>query len=193
MKSLDIHKRRHRLKLVTQRIEGSPDIQDDDRRLILEFRDHGFAEGLSVERVEHYLHIMNKIAEWTKPRGISLRGARKEDLVELVGWVERRQISDWTKHDYRVALKKFYKWLNGGEAYPPEVKWIRVLSERSSKLPDELLSEGDVERLIDAARHPRDKALVAVLYESGCRIGELLTMRMKHAKFTEQGARLIVG
>jgi len=154
--------------------------------------DFCFAEGLSVEWVEHYLHILNKLAERMRGMGVGFADAGRDGLVELVGWVERRDISEWTKHDYKVALKKFYKWLGGGEQYPPEVRWIRASVKRNGRLPEELLSEEDVERLIGAARHPRDRALIAVLYESGCRVGELLTLRIRHVKFDKNGARLIV-
>jgi ribosomal protein L40E len=46
--------------------------------------------------------------------------------------------------------------------------------------------------LINSADKKRDKALIAVLYESGCRIGELLSLRMKHISFDKYGAHLLV-
>jgi len=39
---------------------------------------------------------------------------------------------------------------------------------------------------------PGTGPLIAVLYESGCRVGELLTLRVRHVKFNKNGARLIV-
>jgi integrase len=39
---------------------------------------------------------------------------------------------------------------------------------------------------------PGTGPLIAVLYESGCRVGELLTLRVRHVKFDKNGARLIV-
>jgi hypothetical protein len=109
MSTLDIHERRRRLELVTERIRKSDAISDEDRRLILGFMDFCFAEGLSVDRVEHYLHILNKLAERMGMMGAGFANAGRYVLVKLVGWVKRRDISDWTKHDYNVALKKFYK------------------------------------------------------------------------------------
>jgi len=50
----------------------------------------------------------------------------------------------------------------------------------------------DVKKLIEAAQHPRDKAFVSVLYESGARIGEIATLRIKHAEFDNNGAKLMV-
>jgi hypothetical protein len=49
-----------------------------------------------------------------------------------------------------------------------------------------------VKRLVESASHPRDKGLILVLYESGCRPGEILTLRIKHVQFDEYGAVLIV-
>lgn len=87
MKALDIHKGLRRLKLATERIKKSESISEENRELILDFRDFCFAEDLSVERVEHYLHILNKIAERMKMNGVDFSDASKDDIVELVGWV----------------------------------------------------------------------------------------------------------
>ncbi len=93
----------------------------------------------------------------------------------MVYRIERSDYSPWTKHDYKVALKRFYRWLkDGGEEYPEEVKWIRTtLTARDELLPEELLMEEEVMRLVDACDNPRDKAFIMTLYESGARIGEL--------------------
>ena len=95
---------------------------------------------------------------------------------------------------YRAILKKFYKWLNNGE-YPIQVKWMKNnINKRSLKLPGEgeLLTERDIKRLIEVADHPRDKALLAVLYESGCRVGEVLNLYIKDVEFDKEGARMCV-
>lgn len=56
--------------------------------------------------------------------GKDFNEADKEDIVEVIRRIEARRIFAWTKHDYRAALKKLYKWLKGGgEEYSEEVKW----------------------------------------------------------------------
>ncbi|MGA2789578.1 MAG: site-specific integrase [Candidatus Bathyarchaeia archaeon] len=42
-----------------------------------------------------------------------------------------------------------------------------------------------------AAENPRDKALISVLYESGCRIGEILSLKIRN-KFDNNCSVLIV-
>ncbi|MFQ5722301.1 MAG: tyrosine-type recombinase/integrase [Candidatus Aminicenantales bacterium] len=80
------------------------------------------------------------------------------------------------------------------EEYPEEVKWIKSNSKKCEriKLPEEMLTEDEIKKLINTADNPRDKAFISVLYESGCRIGEMLFLKLKHIKFDKYGAQLMV-
>ena len=55
-------------------------------------------------------------------------------------------------------------------------------------LPEELLTEEEVKRLAEAAENPRDRDFILTLYESGCRVGELISLRLKHVQFDNYGA-----
>jgi len=119
------------------------------------------------------------IARWlNKP----FEDAAKEDILKLVQKVELSDYSDWTKHDYKAMLKIFYRWLRGTEEYPEEVKWIRPGRRRKKILPEELLTEDEVKKMVQVARNQRDKAFVLVLYESGCRIGEILSLKIMNVQ-----------
>ncbi|KXA95993.1 hypothetical protein AKJ37_06310 [candidate division MSBL1 archaeon SCGC-AAA259I09] len=39
--------------------------------------------------------------------------------------VERKDLAEWTRTDYRRIIKRFFKCENGGE-YPEKVEWIIV-------------------------------------------------------------------
>ncbi len=122
-----------------------------------------------------------------------LEKASRKDIQKFLAEIEQRNYSEWTKHGYKVALKKFYKWLDGGEEYPEQVSWIKATVKNNHKLlPEELLSEDDVIRLARTADHPRDRALIMTLYEGGFRIGELLGLQIKHVSFDSNGAQITV-
>jgi len=53
-------------------------------------------------------------------------------------------------------------------------------------------TEKEITQLLGIAWHPRDKAFLAVLYESGCRIGEILSLSIKDVDFDSQGARISI-
>jgi site-specific recombinase XerD/ribosomal protein L40E len=63
---------------------------------------------------------------------------------------------------------------------------IKRNKKKNGTLPADLLTEEEVLKFIDAAEHARDKALIATLYESGCRAGELLGMQIKDVSFDDK-------
>ncbi|MBI5065043.1 tyrosine-type recombinase/integrase [Candidatus Woesearchaeota archaeon] len=56
----------------------------------------------------------------------------------------------------------------------------------------DLLTESDVKKLVETANYIRDKMLVSILWESGCRIGELVNLRIKDVVFDKHGTILNV-
>jgi integrase len=187
---LDIYNYPRRLQLALQNLKNNAKISPTNRRLILGFHERSVADGLSAPRLVRYIHILSKLAEGL---GKSFANSTREDITRLLAQVENRPLSDWTKQSYKVVLKKFYKWLRHSKNYPKEVDWIRTPSRiRNSILPTDLLTEDDIKRLASAATTLRDKALVLVLYDSGCRIGELLSLRIRDVEFDKYGAFLVV-
>jgi integrase/ribosomal protein L40E len=131
------------------------------------------------------------MAEWL---GKDYAKATQDDLVGLVSLIDAKDYAEYTKYDFKIVLKMFYKWLQGNdEEYPKIVKWLKPkLRNVKRKLPEELLTVEEVEKLAAATTNARDKAFVLVLYESGCRIGELLYLKLKNVQFDDYGAVLLV-
>lgn len=175
------------IKRILEKIEHS-ELCEENKRKLLEFYRDCRVRGLSKARSFNYLRTLFVVA---KVLGKPFEEATREDIVEFLRWLEEKNYSEWTKHDYRAILKAFYKWLNNG-VYPECVAWVKTTTKGRIKLPEELLTVEEVRRLVDVADNLRDKAFILVLYESGCRIGELLTLRLKHVRFDEYGAILIV-
>ncbi|MEM1558202.1 MAG: site-specific integrase [Candidatus Bathyarchaeia archaeon] len=179
---IDIHDADGRLRMAESRLHNPMDKRD--KRLLVEFERQLLSEGITPIRVSKYLDILRRISDML---GKPFEEATAEDIKGLVYRIERSDYSPWTKHDYKVALKRFYKWFKGGnQEYPPEVKWIKTtLKARDELLPEDLLTEEEVMRLVEACDNPRDKAFIMTLYESGARIGELGSMLIRDVKFEE--------
>jgi len=99
-----------------------------------------------------------------------------------------------TKRDYKMILKRFYKWFrNCEDEFPPEVRWIKLRNNIQNGLQKkDLLTVKEIESLANCARHPRDKAFIWVYFESMRRLGEILTLNIGDVEFDELGARLRV-
>ncbi|WP_164999266.1 site-specific integrase [Methanohalophilus profundi] len=114
------------------------------------------------------------------------------DMYRVVAEIERSDKRPWTKHGYKVTIKRFFRWLNGGND-PETTSWIKTAMKQHDKmLPDELLTEDEVKKMIETAQHPRDKAMIAFLYDSGSRVGEMGTILIKHINFDKYGATVIL-
>jgi len=166
-------------------------INETNKELILKFKDNCFADGLSKKRIIKYIYSLKRLSLWLNK---NFNQADKDDIKLLVSKIEMSDYANWTKHDFKIAIKKFYKWLKGlEEEYPQEVKWIKTTMKNNKiKLPSEMLTENDIKRLVDAAEHPRDRAFVTILYESGCRIEEIMNLKIKDIDPFEYGLTLTV-
>jgi integrase/recombinase XerD len=187
---LDIYAYERDITKCVESIRSCHNISDSNKIAIIQFHDFCFAEGLSPARVLKYLMTLKTLSGFLKK---DFEKATKKDIQRIVMDIQKKDYSEWTKKDFKVTLKKFYKWLRGSEDYPEEVKWLKTSMKNGRTFyPEEVLSEQEIQRMIEAAEHVRDKALLASLYESGCRIGEILSLQVKHIEFTRFGARLIV-
>jgi len=188
--AIDIHGFEKRLHSAERLVSLSNPISAKNSELIKRFEDYCFSEGLSKGRAAKYVFTLRKLSERLDK---DFDKASKEDIEKLVNQLERSDYSAWTKHDYKVALKRFYKWLKGSEdEYPDEVKWIKTtLKQKDSVLPEQLLTEDEVKKLVDAAYSLRDKAFIIATYESGARIGEIGSLRIKDVVFEERYTTLM--
>jgi site-specific recombinase XerD len=179
-----------RIKAVTKRIENSGAISKRNKELIFQFCDHAALQGLSQPRILFYLNRFWNLARYVSKDCDSLT---RRDIELLVRRIQSNGFSPQTVSDHLVVIKKFWKWLEGNdEEYPDKVKWIkpkRHLNGRA-KLPEQLLTKEDIDQLLNAAEIPRDRALISVLYETGCRVGELLGLRIRSVQFDDDGAVL---
>jgi integrase len=66
--------------------------------------------------------------------------------------------------------------------------FFRSLRREGLAKRSDLLTQKEFDTLMDACRHPRDKAIVAVLADSGMRVGALASCRIKNVEFNQYGA-----
>lgn len=149
------------------------------------------AQGIKEGRLFKYAYSLIQINKFL---GKDFDMAYKEDIIGVVGKIENNErYSDWTKREYKIILRKFYKWLRQTEDYPPEVKWIKIKDIKiNEKLFGKILTKEEVEKLANTCENPRDRALILVLFESGCRIGEILPLKIGDVRFDNYGIKFVV-
>ena len=137
--------------------------------------------------------LLNKLRIIAENNSIDYENATKGDIEDIILWLkDREDISETTKLDYKIVLKRFYRWVGDGE-YPECVEWIKTTDKNSNnKLPEDMLTEEDVLDLIECANNHRDKAFISVLWETGARIGELIDLTVGALKDHKRGFQIVV-
>lgn len=188
---INVHKSDVRYERAIEALKLERRITERNRRLILSFAGDLQAEGISELRTSKYLYLLRQIAIMFQKNFDKVTLA---DTKRIVVDINKSDYAEWSKNDYKITLKRFYKWLRKlpDQQEPPETSWIRTGHPKNGMLPEELLTEEDIARLTRAAENSRDHAFVLCAYETGGRIGELLNLRRKHAQFDNIGATLIL-
>ena len=186
---MDIHNYQARLERTIKRLENST-ISTNNQKILLKFKDQCLCDGISYGKTDAYLFYLVKFTGMLKK---PLEGIGKEDIIKVISELNQTTYSEETKVSFKIAVRKLYKMIRDTEDYPPEVKWLKTtIAKNHTKIPEELLTEEEIESIIRCARTLRDKALLSTLAESGCRVGEIGTLQIKHISFEEHGARLTV-
>ena len=152
----------------------------------------------------HRDNVLNSLSEATchnKMKNITLfaRSVKKpfdqvteEDIKNYISDLSKR-VEDNTLSVKKSAIKCFFKWFYKGDDYPPLVRWIKTGYAKSKhRLPESILTPEDVKALINSANTVQHKAIVAVLFDTGVRIGEFLNMNLNEVQYDENGAFIFV-
>jgi len=114
----------------------------------------------------------------------------EKDLQALFVKMRKRQghhnrlISTRSVNNYQKELRSFFRFLKKPEL-AATIKLERM-DELNNLTPDDMLTEKDVEALIRAAGTPRNRAVIAVLAETGIRPSELFNIQIKDVNLSSQ-------
>lgn len=189
---VDIHNYKRQFERQIELIKESSMIQKN-KDTALDFKDYLLSEGIGVAKIGRYLLDIRKFDVILKKPFVD---ADKGDIRKVIGKIEQSELAPESRKCFKVMVRKLYRFIRKIEdrgVYPDEVKWISInIPKNQRRMPEELLTEEETKLIIQKCKNARDKAMVALLSESGCRISEIGTLQIKHVTFDERGARVTV-
>jgi len=190
---MDIHNYKRQYERQIELLKEDENILQVNKDFSLKFKDYLISEGIGLAKIGRYLLDVRKFSKiLNKP----FDEADKGDIRHVVAEIEQGELAPETKKCFKVMIRKLYRFIRDIDekgVYPEEVRWISIgIPKNQNKLPEELLTEEEIKSIIRNCKTLRDKTLVSTLAESGCRISEIGTMRLKHVSFEEYGARITV-
>lgn len=115
----------------------------------------------------------------------------KDDVKRFVASLSH--LKDSTVNTYTMNLKQVFRYLADSDDFPETVKFLKPGGgSKNRKLPEDLLTIEEIKKMIESADNPRDRCLISVLYESGCRIGEIVGLNIKNVVFDRYGSVIMV-
>jgi integrase/recombinase XerD len=165
----------------TKLIDSKPDTVTEDR--IAGFLDYLRVEkGLAANTVEAYARDLAKFAQFLEKKGWALDEAGPAGIREFLSRLNRQQLESRTIARQIVALRHFYRYLRR-EDFIASNPTENLESPRIWNILPKYLSPGDVEALLaqpaeDGPLGIRDRAILEMLYGTGLRVSELISLRI---------------
>jgi site-specific recombinase XerD/ribosomal protein L40E len=176
-------------------IMSNPGLNEKNRAYVEQHLTHIRAQSLNIRSVVRHLYGIKKLLEGVGP-GKDLKTVTRQEIEKAAANVisDPKHYSEDTVVHFFSVWKVFYKWLIGdGIYYPPCVAALKCTVKNKKKLiPEDLLTEQEVLKMLGSARDIRDRFFLSLLYETGCRIGEIMWIRKKDIDLASQPAKVIV-
>jgi len=154
---------------------------ESDERVFTRFLLSMEARGISYPQLIKYINSMKTFLEsCDKPFGEVGEEELEGFLIYMSRYAVRTRKTKW------YAVKKFFEYAGNSSLFKVAFKVPKL------KKPKEVIERADVRAMLGEARRLRDRAFIAVLYESGCRIGEMLTLSASAVSFDAHGAVMMV-
>ena len=158
-------------------------ISPADKNKIFELIIKLFANGISKRRAIKYLINLRLILERQWPP--SYHNVTEPQLYNVLAQINQNDYAEFTKRDYKLALRRILEFLNNPLASIIETTVKRTYTSRFFLRPSDILQ-------MVSSDHPhlRDKAIVACFHESNCRPHEFFKLKRKDITFLTHPAKI---
>ena len=173
-------------------------MKESDGSVLDEFCDALWLEdGLSRNTLDSYRRDLGQLATWlAATHGKELLDTARSDLLEFLARRASQRAKASTTGRQLSSCKRFFQFM----LRQGRIKTDPTLNIDAPKLPRSLpksLTEEDVEKLLAApdveeARGVRDRAMLEMLYASGLRVSELVTLKTAQVSH-DMGVVRVVG
>lgn len=154
-----------------------------DRKTLFRFLQDLQSRNLSGETLLNYAKEITRFQRWS---GKPLTRTSADDLKEYIRHSLNEGRTSYSVRTSTVILKQFFgKWMG-----KREIKELK-LPKANRPLPKPL-DENEIFSIVKAGETPYEKAVTAVLYEGGLRVGELRNIKVGDVACDQYGAKIIV-
>lgn len=139
-------------------------------------------KGLSTNTVSAYRRDLLKFDEFAKKSKLALEAVRSDDLVDFLASLYRQKLESRTVARHLVTLRSFFRFARVQELISEDPSLNLESPKIRRSLPGYLRLE-EVEKILARPDEKtplglRDRAMLEVLYSTGLRVSELISLRV---------------
>lgn len=148
---------------------------------------------ISTLRSIRYLYCCKKIAEIYDKDFQDYTKADCDNVVNLLR-ISPKKYKENTINDYIGTLQMLFKYIDGitGKTQSPRCAHLIKKNVENKLLKENLVTEEQVNQLIDNAPTLQYKCILSLLFESGARPAEIRGIRLKDITKIERGYKIII-
>src|SRR6266478_2102313 len=139
-------------------------------------------KGLSANTISAYRRDLIKFETYAKKKKLTLEGVTRDDLVDFLSSLFRQKLESRTVARHLVTLRNFFRFARTQDLISVDPSLNLESPKIRRSLPGYLRLE-EIERLLAQPddKTPiglRDRAMLDVLYSTGLRVSELISLRV---------------
>lgn len=141
-------------------------------------------KGLSLNTLESYSRDLNRFLSFLGKNGIDLFSAGHQDILSFLMYLRNKGLKVRSCTRSLIAVRSFYKFLQREGIHESSPTLKVDIPKYWNKLP-EVLNIAEVEKLLETPdlNTPlgiRDKSMLEVIYATGLRVSELVSLKMEN-------------
>lgn len=182
---------------------------EENKEIVLKFDELNRKNEITISTRLGYLGLLRHLLAFCGDRHIKKLSG--EDLQEFFGQLQERKIHTQedpgfrngkrrverlctgSRNTYLQKIKRFFRWYyNTGTDTPEIIKksGLRQRKDNFKLTTADLPTEQEIYALINATENPLYKAILAVMYDTGMRINDILDLKVKDLVVSENEVRL---
>lgn len=144
----------------------------------------------SIHTINNYLNDVNDFIEFINANKINISSIKYNDIREYLNCLYSKNLSKSSVSRILSTLRTFFKWLVRENKIKSNPMELITSPKKDKKLPT-YLNHDDVEKILNIPdiKTPlgmRDNAILEMLYSTGIRVGELISIKISDINYSEK-------
>ncbi|MBE1277318.1 site-specific tyrosine recombinase XerD [Enterovibrio baiacu] len=169
---------------------------EQNASLVEQFLDAMWMErGLSENTLASYRNDLLKLCHWLEEKGVLLTQVQTSTLQDYQHWLFDQDYKQTSRARMLSAMRRLFQYLYREKQREDDPSATLISPKLPKRLPKDL-SEEQIEALLDAPDvedmlELRDKAMMELLYATGLRVTELISLTTENVSLRQGVVRVI--